>query len=128
MQFDNLRAYTTGEALAEKRLVKISSSTVVYMTATATDIPAGVTQFAAASGDNVTIKHPHDGGTLEVTAGGAISAGADVYAAANGKVTAVPTAGGTYLRVGVALEAAAADGDIIEILPVLDGKTTTVGG
>jgi len=57
-------------------------------------------------------------GTLEITAGGIIAYGADVYAAAAGKISALPTAGGRYRKVGIALEAATADGDIIQVLPL----------
>jgi hypothetical protein len=63
---------------------------------------------------------------MEMTAGGVISYGADVYAAAAGKVTALPTAGGRYRKVGVALEAATADGDIIQVLPIAQDVFTDV--
>lgn len=51
-------------------------------------------------------------GTLEVVANGVIAEGADVFPAAGGKCSA--TAAGSAL--GKAMEAATADGDIIEIL------------
>jgi hypothetical protein len=50
------------------------------------------------------------GGTRKMVAAGAISAGAPVYGAASGKIAAT----GTVFE-GVALEAATADGDIIEV-------------
>ncbi len=51
-------------------------------------------------------------GTLEMVANGVIAEGADVYPAAAGKISAT-SAGG---KLGVALEAATADDDIIEVL------------
>jgi hypothetical protein len=56
----------------------------------------------------------HAAGTTVMVASGAISAGAPVYGAAAGKVTA--TTGGALE--GVALTAAGADGDYIEVLPI----------
>jgi len=51
-------------------------------------------------------------GTRKMVASAAITAGAVVYAAASGKVSSTATA----QRIGIALEAATADGDIIEVL------------
>lgn len=110
--------FTTGAAVSAKRLVKLSSNTVIHNTATYTDKPLGVAEVAAASGDVVAVALLSADGTMEMTAGGVISYGADVYAAAAGKVTALPTAGGRYRKVGIALEAATADGDIIQVLPL----------
>lgn len=52
-------------------------------------------------------------GTTVVEAGAAIAAGATVKPDANGKAITWATSGA---KVGIALEAAAADGDLIEIL------------
>lgn len=52
-------------------------------------------------------------GVSKVTAGAAITAGAEVSSDANGKAATSTT--GDYI-VGIALEAAAADGDIIAVL------------
>jgi hypothetical protein len=46
-------------------------------------------------------------------AGGVISAGAAVFPAASGKVLATTTS--ANLAIGIALEAATADGDVIEV-------------
>ncbi len=109
-----------------QRLVKLSSGTVVYCTATATDDPIGVTLYAAVAGDPVAVKTLNDQGSLELEAAGAISLDADIFAGALGKITALPATPGTYRRVGKALQAATADGDVIEALPYNDGKTVTV--
>jgi hypothetical protein len=57
---------------------------------------------------------------------GAIDIGEDVFAAPSGTVQALPTAAGDYIKVGVALEAAAEDGDVIEVVPAEGGKVVTV--
>jgi len=110
--------FTTGAAVSQKRLVKLSSGEVIHNTATYTDAPIGVSEYNAADGDNVAIQTLSTAGTLEMTAAGAITSGVAVYAAAAGKVQAIPTDGGRYRKIGIALEAATADGDIIEILPI----------
>lgn len=124
--WNGIKTFVTGAAVSAKRLLKLSSGEVVHNTATATDDPIGVSQYAGADGDAIAVRLINDAGTFEVTAAGAISADADVYAAADGKVQALPTAAGTYRRIGKALEAATADGDIIEILPYDYQATETV--
>ena len=54
-------------------------------------------------------------GTQKMVANGAIAAGSKVFTAAAGKVG--PTAPGSFVR-GIAMTAAAADGDVIEVLPL----------
>jgi len=115
---------TTGAAVSAKRLVQLSSGEAIHNIATTT--PIGVADYAAADGDNVAVRLLSEAGTLEVTASGVISLDADVFAAADGKVSALPTAAGEYTLVGIAMEAATADGDIIEILPKGIGETSVV--
>jgi len=104
---------TSGETLAIYRRVKISGSTVVY--ADSTDRGIGVTQHAVTtSGDEATIRLDIEG-TSKMVADGAITAGADVYAADDGKISSSGT-----IELGSAIEAASADGDIIEVLPRAD--------
>ena len=55
-------------------------------------------------------------GTVEICAAGAITKGVDVYAAADGKVQALPVAAATYRHIGIAMAAASGDGSIIEVL------------
>lgn len=56
-------------------------------------------------------------GSREVTAAGVIAINAPVFAAADGEIQTLPAAAADYLQVGVAIEAATAAGDIIEIIP-----------
>ena len=111
------KTFEAGGAVSAKRLVKLSGGQVVHNTATATDDPIGVAEFAAAAqGDPVAVRLINGAGTFEMTAAGAIDADADVYAAADGKIQALPVDAADYRKVGKALEAATADGDIIEVL------------
>ena len=54
-------------------------------------------------------------GTFKMIASEALAAGATVYSEASGKVQ--DTAQATSFQVGVAMEAATADGDVIEVMP-----------
>lgn len=74
-----------------------------------------VSRVAAVSGDLM----PCDAlGTAIVEAGGVIAVGGPVKVAATGKVLAHDS---TNTKVGVALGAAAADGDLIEVLLIPNG-------
>lgn len=126
MEVKNSRTFTAGAAVSGKRLVKLSSGKVVHNTATATDDPIGVSHYGVADTESVAVRLINDNGTFEVTAAGAFAVDADVYAAADGKVQALPVGAGTYRRIGKAIEAAAADGDIVEILPYDYQATATV--
>ena len=100
---------TTGEAVEENRLVKLSASTAVYCDSG--EEPIGVTAAPAASGAMVAVE-PLRGIILGVTAAKAISAGAAIYAANDGKVS--DAAVGTQL--GIIFEAATADGGQVPAL------------
>lgn len=105
---------TAGAALGAKLLVTLSSGEAIINTAQT--MPIGINDYAVADEGLASVKTLDAGGTLEVTASGAISLDDMVYADAGGKVTA--TAGGRLI--GQALEAASADGAIIEIKSFLD--------
>jgi hypothetical protein len=121
------KTFEAGAAVSTKRLVKLSSGQVIHNTVTSTDDPIGVAEYAVDAADElVAVRLLNDGGTLEVTAAGAIAQDADVYAAADGKVSALSATAGTYRKVGIAIAAATADGDIIEVLPYDYNATATV--
>lgn len=105
----NKKTLTAGEDLAARRRVKLSGATVVY--ADDEEGAIGVTEYAVSNGVSVAVRLINAGGTFEVTAAGAISAGAAVYAAADGKVEAAGTA-----AKGFAIEASTANGDQIEAI------------
>lgn len=107
-------------------LVKFSSGKVVANTATATDDPIGVALNEKDADEYAAVQFLGKDGTVELKAGGAISQGADVYAAADGEIQALPAAAADYRKIGIALEAASGDGSIIEVLPYDFHTVTTV--
>lgn len=110
------RTFYAGEALATNRLVKLKSGTTMtppevdYADSDAEAI--GVTEFAAASGDPVTVRLNNVGGTVELTAAEAFAIGAPLYTANDGKVADTDPGSGTVRY--LAIEAATADGDLVE--------------
>jgi hypothetical protein len=80
--------------------------------ATATDVEIGTMDIPAVAAGPATVRLRTAEGTRKMVASGAISKNAEVYAAAGGKV-----AGSGTVFVGTAMEAAAADNDVIEVLP-----------
>jgi hypothetical protein len=77
----------------------------------------GFTQQYGVSGDTVGYAFANKQGTTKAIAVTDVAVGAKVYTAANGKVS--KTYAATSFLAGIALEAAATDGDIIEIMPVI---------
>lgn len=111
---NNPKTLTSGEALASYRLVKLSGSTVIY--ADAGEQAVGITNADYASGEHTAFDVINKSGTVKLTASGAIAAGAPIYQGDDGKVTATPNGA----AIGFALEAATADGDVIECVLGLD--------
>jgi len=113
------KTFIAGEAIADKLRVTPTAATtsdpieVSVAGDGATDPTIGVVLYDADAGDEVAVQLWGQGGTIEAVAAGAIGRGAAVYGAAAGKVST--TISGDVL--GYAGEAAAADGDIIEIIP-----------
>lgn len=103
----------------ENLLVKIGSDADHYAIAGASDLPIGTQLGTPAAAEEVVAIGllGASRSTRLMVASEAISAGEAVFAAANGKVQDIPAGAGTYYQVGVALTAAAADGDIIEVDP-----------
>jgi len=124
MYNEGIKTFTAGAALEAKRRVKIKSGTtttppeVEY--AGAGEQHIGVTDYAVASGELVAVKLRTAPGTQEITAAGAFALGATLYGAANGKVD--DASSGT--AIGKALEAAGADGDIVECIDFTVISTT----
>jgi predicted RecA/RadA family phage recombinase len=112
---EGIKAFTSGEALATRRRVKWSSSTVVY--ADADEACIGVTEHACASGEIVSVRLVNHPGTVKLVAAEALSAGASLYAANDGKVQDTDPGSGTIRY--IALEAATANNDVIECYLVL---------
>jgi hypothetical protein len=84
--------------------------------ATASVVPLGtIDNVESSTGQNMTVLLLGKGSTKKMVASEAITYGEHVYATAGGKVSDLPGTTGTYYCVGIALTAAGADGDIIEV-------------
>lgn len=114
------KTFKAGEALESKRRVKIESGTtttppeVVY--ADAGEDYIGVTEYAVADGDDVAVKLKNAPGTFEIEClvGTAIANGTSLYGAADGMVSDTVSGSAQF----TAMEAAGADNEHIECLPV----------
>jgi predicted RecA/RadA family phage recombinase len=108
------RAFPVG-ASALTAGTRVSLSSGLAVAAGAPNASAlGVAIGDAPANGIVTVKLNTAGGTHEMKAGGVISAGAVVYPAASGKILAAQTSSNN--AIGIALEAATADGDVIEVV------------
>lgn len=109
------KAFTAGGTIAPYRLVKFSAAETVVQSAAVGDFHVGVnTDLTAASGERVeVVTH----GIAYVEAGAAVTVGVLVTSDASGRgVAAAPAAGTNNRIIGIAMEAAAAAGDIIRVL------------
>lgn len=106
-----VKAFNAGAALVQNRLVILSSGVLQYADAYTPAIGT-LENTTFASGEVVGVRLLPGEGTFKMMASAAITSGAYVYQAANGKID---DAG--FIPVGIALEAASADGDLIEVLP-----------
>lgn len=111
---EGLKDFTAGEDLAKRRLVKQHSTAEQVMYADAGDDYIGITEYGVSSGDPVTVRAVNYPGTREVTAADTFSLAAVLYVADDGKVDDVATG----RAIGIALEAATAANDIIEMQPI----------
>lgn len=107
--------FTAGGAIAAYTIVKFSAAETVVAAAAVSDLLIGVSHdIAAASGERVDVALD---GVAYVVAGAAVALGAQLTSDASGRaVTAAPAAGTNNRVIGVALEAAAAAGDVIRVL------------
>ena len=102
--------------LAQKLRVAIVTGTVTSPPevgiAGVGDAGIGINDYLTAITDVCAVEPLNKSGTLEMVANGVIAEGADVFPAAAGKCSATAAGG----ALGKAMEAATADGDIIEVL------------
>jgi hypothetical protein len=119
---DGVKSYLADASHGSRFLVvKIGTDAnhVALAAAADTNILGICTDQPSAAEDLVAVRLIGSGaGTVRVVASAAITAGADVVSAASGKVRTIPGTTGSYFVIGKALEAAAADGDIIQIAPL----------
>ena len=115
------RKFVAGENLASYRVVTGTTDAAVLLADSYTETPVGTTGIdgGVTSGDKVDVLLMNAPGTRLLTAGAAITKGEPVVVTTGGKVITV-TGDEEYIF-GVALEAAAADGAVIEVLPLAAG-------
>jgi len=117
------KTFTASEAIAKKLRVSIvaasSTDPVGVEIADATTHGIGINEVVVASGDLCAIDLFSSGKSNEVVAAGAFAVGATIYPAAGGKVDDAVSG----VPLGIAVEAATADGDIVEIIPVVNTDT-----
>jgi len=112
-QYDSgTRTFVADAAIAQfARVVFESDGRVV--TAGLAEVGVGVAQTAAfAAGDAISVKLYNSGGTFKMRASEALAVGATLYTESDGEVQ--DTAQATAVPFAQSLEAATADGDIIE--------------
>lgn len=112
----NERTFTAAAAIPQYALVNFASTGKVSKNGLA-ERPVGIAMRAAfADGDEIPVKLLNGSGSFKGIASEALAVGATLYTESDGEVQ--DTAQATSLPVGIALEAATADGDIIEFLPL----------
>jgi hypothetical protein len=120
MSFDSNqnRTYVASEAIGINIRVKLTATAGEVAIAGAGEDYIGVTEYPAAAGAPVPVRHKNSSGTCYFVAAGAFAYGAQVYGVAAGKVDDVAS---TNVLVGTALEAASGAGHRVEILNALHG-------
>jgi hypothetical protein len=117
----NVKTFTADEAIAVHLRVKLDSDGRVTVAGLAEKEIGTAVTAAFAAGDPVSVRLRSAAGTHKMVAIEALAVGATVYTEADGKVQ--DTAAQTSFQVGVALEAAGNDGDVIEVLYNNHGDT-----
>lgn len=121
----NTKGFKVDAAIGANLRVKLTANANEVTVAGLADKDIGVTQNETfAAGERVNVKFRTAAGTHKVIASEALAIGATLYTEASGKVQ--DTAQATAFQWGTALEAAAADGDIIEALANSHGDTAAV--
>ena len=110
--YRDTRAFPAGAAIAENLRVKLVGGELVVAD-DADEICIGyTTRPSFAQGDAQTVKLLNSAESQIGTATGAVAAGVELYAAANGQVAGTGT-----VSVGTSMSASGAAGDYIEIVP-----------
>jgi hypothetical protein len=116
----NTKSFVAGAAIKLYARVKLGADGKVTEAGLAEKDIGTALQQAFADGDRISVKLRSGAGTEKMIAAAAITRGAEVFTAAVGKVS---VSAANAFRLGAALEAAAADGDIIEVLRNSHGDT-----
>lgn len=110
-----IKSLTAGAAIAPFRIVKFSAAETVIQAAAVADFLVGVSnEVGAASGERQDVVLT---GVAYVEASAAVALGAVLTTDASGRAVAAAPAAGTNNRIiGIAMDAAAATGDIFRVL------------
>lgn len=114
-----------GTIVANRAVVLDSTAGQVVAASAIAGLTIGIATTGASSGEVVTVQLF---GKAKVAASAAISLGAEVMTTASGAGKVSTAAGPTAMSIGLALQAAGADGDIIEVLlatPNLKGSANS---
>lgn len=114
------KTFTAGAAIAKDLRVTLTSGKLAVAGLAVKEIGT-LEEASFADLDVRSVRLRTAAGTTKMVAAGAIAVGAEVHTAASGKVNDTATA--TSYLVGTALEAASADGDVIEVLRNSHGDT-----
>lgn len=108
------QSFIAGAAVSQYRLVKLDSTEgQVVVTSAITDVALGASMEAAtAAGQLIPVQQF---GKVKLTASGPISLGDQLMPTGSGSGKVVTASGATAKSIGIALQAAGADGDIIEV-------------
>jgi hypothetical protein len=117
----NCKTFIADEAIAVHLRVKLDADGRVTVAGLADKEVGTAVTPAFAAGDPVTVRLRTASGTHKMVAIEPLAIGATVYTETGGKVQ--DTAQATSFQVGVALEAATADNDVIEVLYNSHGDT-----
>jgi len=109
----NTKSFLNGSSVIGQGL-RVKLTTGALALAGATDAEIGVADRTLVASEHGAVRLRTSSGTTPMVADGAISNGAAVYTAASGQVSS--TEGTGAYQIGIALEAATAAGDIIEVL------------
>jgi hypothetical protein len=114
------KGFTAGAALA--KYLRVIRSSGKLAAAGIGDKELGTLENATfADGDSATVRLRSAAGTCKMVASKAIAADAEVWTAASGKIS--DTGGTGAFLIGTALEAAGADGEVIEVLRMAHGDS-----
>ena len=107
------RSKNAGEDLSAQQYRVMTQGSNVFTKCDTTDLPAGVLQNSPVSGSGASVRYL---GTTKVEAAGAFSEGDELIVAdSNGRVDTATASTANANVVGIALEAAGAAGDVVEM-------------
>jgi hypothetical protein len=116
----NTKAFTAAGTIKQYARVTLGSGGTITEAGLAVK-EIGTAMEPAVSGEVISVRLRTASGTHKMIAIEALAAGATLYTETDGKVQ--DTAASTSFQIGTALEAATADGDIIEVLYNQHGDT-----